>query len=290
MTQSLNSSKMKLRILTALVLAPLSFLIIGWAPPWLFLLVLLLFVERGIYEYLRISHHAGFRTVPAMGYIAAGALCVAQTVGVEYGPVIQLMLVLVALISSFLLTLIIALWRPSEPRQFLSAAASTIFGILYVGFTLSFLAPLRFSDFPDGRRLTLLLFVVLWSGDACALFVGRSLGRTLLIPRISPGKTVEGSVGGLVGSLVVAWAFGHWFWRTEPMENIILFATLIAVAGQIGDLVESALKRAGEVKDSGTVLPGHGGVLDRLDSLIVAAPVLWIAVLVLQFIAGSRVF
>jgi phosphatidate cytidylyltransferase len=272
---------MKLRVLTALVMAPLAFWVVGWSPPWLFLIVLLLFVERGFYEYNRISHEAGFKTVPGIGYVATGAICLAQAAGI-YWPGISGNLVLILLASSFLLTLLIALWRPSEPKQFLSATASTVFGILYVGFTLSWLIPLRFSDPVAGRNWTLLLFLVIWSGDICALLVGRTIGRTTLIPRISPGKTVEGSLGGLVGSLVVGGVFAHWVWQTAPLPTVILFAALIAVAGQVGDLVESALKRAGDVKDSGSILPGHGGFLDRIDSLILAAPALWIAITIFQ--------
>jgi phosphatidate cytidylyltransferase len=155
--------------------------------------------------------------------------------------------------------------------------AATLFGTLYIGFTLSWLLPMRFSTPPGGRNLTLLLFLVIWSGDIFALLVGRSFGRTPLAPRISPKKTVEGSMGGLIGSLVIGWAFAHWFWQTEPLKTVILFIVLIAVVGQAGDLLESGLKRACEVKDSGTLLPGHGGLLDRIDSLMLAVPALWIA-------------
>ncbi len=274
---------MKLRTLTALVMAPLAFWIIGWAPEWLFLLVLLVTVERAMYEYLALSRHAGFKTVPVIGYIAAGGLCLAQAAEIHW-PGIPGISVLLFLTVVLLGTLIIGLRWPSEPKHYLSAAASTGFGIFYIGFTLSWLVPLRFSDLVGGRNLTLLMFLVIWSGDIFALLVGRWIGRTPLVPLISPKKTVEGSLGGLVGSLVVAWGFAHWFWQTEPMKTVILYAGLIAVVGQVGDLIESAMKRAGDVKDSGTLLPGHGGLLDRIDSLILAAPAMWIAVVLGAFL------
>jgi phosphatidate cytidylyltransferase len=268
---------MKKRILTGLVLAPLALYVVGWSPPWLFLLVLLAFVERGLYEYSLISRQAGFETVPVVGYVAAGALCVAQAAEI-FWPATQRIAFSATLVLSVLLTLAVALWRPSEPRKYLSAAASTIFGIIYIGFMLSWLVPLRFSGYGEGPQLTVLMFVVVCSSDIFAYFVGRSVGRTPLFPRISPKKTVEGSLAGFGGSLVVGWGFAHWFWQTAPLKRVILLSAVVAIAGQVGDLVESALKRAGEVKDSGTLLPGHGGVLDRIDSLIFAAPAMWAAV------------
>ncbi|MHB8655413.1 MAG: phosphatidate cytidylyltransferase [Terriglobia bacterium] len=268
---------MKLRILTALVMAPLAFLIIGWSPEWLFLLVLVATIERGLYEYFSVTQHAGFKTVPIIGYAAACAMCAAQAYELER-PGTLLPAISFILILGLLFTLIVT--RKSSPgrKQFLSRTAATLFGILYIGFMLSWLVPMRFSMPLGGRNLTLLLFLVIWAGDIFALFVGRSLGRTPLAPRISPKKTVEGSVGGLIGSLVIGWAFAHWFWQTEPLKTVILYTALIAVAGQVGDLLESGLKRACEVKDSGTLLPGHGGLLDRIDSLILAVPALWLAV------------
>jgi phosphatidate cytidylyltransferase len=267
---------MKLRILTALVMAPLAFWIVGWSPEWLFLLVLLVTVERGLYEYFAISLQAGFKTVPVIGYVAAGALCLAQAYELRR-PGILWPAILFILVLAFLLALIVDRRQPAGPKHFLSGTAATLFGTLYIGFTLSWLLPMRFSTPPGGRNLTLLLFLVIWSGDIFALLVGRSFGRTPLAPRISPQKTVEGSMGGLIGSLVIGWAFAHWFWQTEPLKTVILFIVLIAVVGQAGDLLESGLKRACEVKDSGTLLPGHGGLLDRIDSLILAVPALWIA-------------
>lgn len=268
---------MKLRILTALVMAPLAFWIVGWSPEWVFLLVLLVTIERGLYEYFAISQHAGFKTVPIIGYVAAGGLCLAQAYELQR-PGILWPTILFILVLAFFLTLIVARRGPGGPKHFLSGPAATLFGILYIGFTLSWLLPMRFCTPPGGRNLTLLLFLVIWAGDIFALLAGRSFGRTPLAPRISPKKTVEGSLGGLFGSLVIGWAFAHWFWQTEPLKTVILLIVLIAVMGQVGDLLESGLKRACEVKDSGTLLPGHGGLLDRIDSLILAVPALWIAV------------
>ena len=123
----------------------------------------------------------------------------------------------------------------------------------------------------------LLLFLVIWADDTFAYLVGRTIGRKMLFPSISPKKTLEGSVAGFVGSLLVAWGFARLFWQTASLKTVILLAGLVALFGQIGDLAESAMKRGANLKDSGSVLPGHGGLLDRVDSLLFGAPVLWLS-------------
>ena len=268
---------MKLRVLTALVLGPLALLIVGWAPEWLFLLVLLAVVERAMFEYNRLVLHAGFHTIPGAGYVSAGALCLAQMAEIQW-PATRGIAFLLTLVSALLVTLVIGLISSPEPRHYLSAVTSTVFGIIYVGGTLCWLVPLRFAKPVEGRNLILLLLLVSATEDVFAYLVGRGIGRTPLIPAISPKKTVEGSIGGLVGSVAVGWAFAHWFWKTEPLKTAILYSVIVAVAGPLGDLVESAMKRASDVKDSGTLLPGHGGLLDRIDSLMLSAPALWAVV------------
>jgi phosphatidate cytidylyltransferase len=151
---------------------------------------------------------------------------------------------------------------------------------------------LRSSE--DGKSLLTFLLCAVWAGDIVALYVGRSLGRHKLAPRLSPGKTWEGAVGSLLGSLLVTvlllvlavqlakhdiltlafhGTLAHW----------LILALVVNVAAQVGDLAESALKRSAGVKDSGTLLPGHGGVLDRIDALLLAAPVLWYAQVIQHF-------
>ena len=129
----------------------------------------------------------------------------------------------------------------------------------------------------------LLLFLVIWADDTFAYLVGRTIGRNMLFPSISPKKTLEGSVAGFVGSLLVAWGFAHLFWQTASLKKVILLAGLVALFGQIGDLAESAMKRGANLKDSGSVLPGHGGLLDRVDSLLFGAPVLWLSLAIMDF-------
>lgn len=262
---------MKSRVLTAVPLALLVIVFIWWGPRWLFLLVLLVVVEVSLYEYFHLSRAAGLRGIPWLGYLAGAALCLAQTLGRYAADG----LIAILLISVFLAALV-ALLRGESLKDYLGSAATTVFGVLYLGLTLSWLFPLRFSLAEDGRALTLFLLLVNWAGDAFALLIGRTMGRHFFAPQISPRKTVEGAVAGLAGSVLVGWLCSIWFWQTAGLKTVMLLAVVAAIAGQIGDLVESALKRAGGLKDSGSLLPGHGGLLDRIDSLVFAVPAVWL--------------
>jgi len=267
---------MKRRILTAIILGPAGLWIVGWAPQWLFLLALLAVAECGLAEYFRVARHAGFSLMPALGYGGAAALCLAQIAEVDW-PASRGQAVPATLLLVLVLTLLLALRKPIELRDYFSATASTFLGVVYLGFMLCWLVPLRFAV-ADGQKLTILLFLVVAFSDIFAYLLGRWIGRTPLIPRISPGKTVEGSIAGFLGGVLVGFLYARFFWRTDSLKKAILWSALIAIAGQLGDLVESAMKRASDVKDSGALLPGHGGLLDRIDSLILAVPALWIAV------------
>jgi phosphatidate cytidylyltransferase len=117
------------------------------------------------------------------------------------------------------------------------------------------------------------VLVVIWVSDTAAYFVGRAIGKHPFAAQLSPKKTWEGSIGGFFGSLLVAFAFARWL--SEPLPLLLGAAAFGNIAGQIGDLIESAWKRSAGVKDSGALLPGHGGILDRIDALILALPVVW---------------
>jgi phosphatidate cytidylyltransferase len=282
---------MKLRILTALLLIPPVIYLIGWSPKWLLLAAVIVSVELCLYEFFKICQHAGFKPLSVLAYLASAALCALRAVDTSK-PEMYSFLLLVAFV---LITLTIALVMTRDLKTYLGATSTTIFGVAYIGLTLSCLLPLRFSrlgagslglggaaDNPGGRKLVLLLFLVIWADDTFAYLVGRTFGRKILFPSISPKKTLEGSVAGFVGSLLVAWGFARLFWQTASLKTVILLAGLVALSGQIGDLAESAMKRGANLKDSGTVLPGHGGLLDRMDSLLFGAPVLWVTLVIMD--------
>jgi phosphatidate cytidylyltransferase len=283
---------MKLRILTALLLIPPVIYLIGWAPKWLLLTAVILVVEVCLYEFFQLCRHAGFKPLPALAYAAGAGLCAVRAMATDRAEGYSLVL----LVAFVLVTLTLELPVRRDLGTYLGASAATVFSVVYIGLGLSCLLPLRFSRLGAGslglaggagegagRMLMLLLFLVIWADDTFAYLVGRAMGRKKLFPSISPKKTLEGSVAGLVGSLLVAWGFGHWFWQTANLETVILLAGLVAFFGQLGDLAESAMKRSANLKDSGSVLPGHGGLLDRLDSLLFGAPVLWLALAILDF-------
>jgi len=126
---------------------------------------------------------------------------------------------------------------------------------------------------PEGRKLLLFTLALVWAGDTFGYFVGKSIGRMRMAPHLSPKKTWEGAVANLSGSIIVAVVAQRWL--NIPLHHLIMMAILANLAGQAGDLLESAYKRSAGLKDSGTLLPGHGGMLDRIDALVLAAPVVW---------------
>jgi phosphatidate cytidylyltransferase len=166
-----------------------------------------------------------------------------------------------------------ALAAPEELRTGVLRAAWTLLGVAYVGGLLGAASLLR--DDPDGRQLAYLAALTTWAGDTGAYYVGLRLGRRPLAPRISPKKTIEGALGGLAATVLIAALGSSWIWPRLSVTTALWVGAVLAVVGMLGDLSESAVKRAAGVKDSGTIIPGHGGVLDRLDSLIFSSAALY---------------
>ncbi len=283
------------RTLTAILLIPPVVYLIGWSPKWLFVLAVIFGVALALREYFELCRTMGIKVFACLGYGASALVCGAQALPWRANNSVVVFLLIV-----FLLVISTLAMRPSvELKDYLAATTATIFGILYVGLSLSCLIPIRFSThlfggamasgdgtswlppLGSGSKILILMFVAIWAGDIFAYLVGRPYGRTPFFARISPRKTWEGALAGLAGSLLAAWGFAHWFWRSGDLKELMLLAAWVAIMGQIGDLVESAIKRGANQKDSGTLLPGHGGFLDRIDSLIFAAPALWLALFVL---------
>jgi phosphatidate cytidylyltransferase len=270
------------RILTAAVLIPLVILLLFRAPFWAVTLATATVAILACWEYLGLADGSGADTPRWLVLIAVAALFAINFFRPE-------MLIAGFSALAFILFVVIAFRSPLE-RVLLNTSAS-VFGLLYIGLALVTI-PLIWAQ-EHGPSLLLLLFCVVWAGDSVALYVGRYFGRHKLSPKLSPGKTWEGSLGSVAGSLLVTvllillaeWMAQHnlpGLSYEGGWVHWLLLAVVLNVAAQVGDLVESALKRGAKVKDSGSLLPGHGGVLDRIDALLLAAPVLWYAQLVQQ--------
>jgi phosphatidate cytidylyltransferase len=167
----------------------------------------------------------------------------------------------------------LTLWTRRPLVESLPAAGISSSALLLVAFPLSFAVKLHALPLGFGPKLLLFALVITWAADTTAYFVGRAIGKHPLAPHISPKKTWEGSAGSMIGSLLVAYAFS--FWIKMPLTHLLIMAVIGNIAGQMGDLAESAWKRSAGVKDSGGLLPGHGGVLDRIDALILCIPAIW---------------
>ncbi len=230
------------------------------------------------WEYYRIARDGGSTPMSVVGIVLSAMIPLAvhaQQLGVFAVP-----LVIWILVPLFVLALTI--WTRGVDGKPLGAAATTVFGALYTGGTLSYLYALRYFGYAVGDTagaLVVIMPVVLtWASDTGAYFTGRVLGGPKLIPSVSPAKTVSGAIGAVVATVGACAAFVHFLLKPQAQlafspTGLIIFAVCISVTAQIGDLTESLLKREAGVKDSGTLIPGHGGVLDRLDSLFFVLPV-----------------
>ena len=287
------------RIATAVVLIPIVLLLVLRAPVPLVAAVTAAITLLTVAEFLRLTESYGVEPLrkPTYGAVALFFALLMINAGQEK-PLLAtdtfgVASVFAAAIAAFIF-LTIAMRRENLATGYPAAAASS-FAFAYIALPLAMLVQLRQQW--AGAFLILYLLLVVWSGDIFAYFVGKSMGRHLMAPRISPKKTWEGAAASLIASLAIG---GSLFYYASPVSTtllqwgliqrrdgmfglerpallpILLLTAALNVAAQLGDLVESLIKRGAGVKDSGSILPGHGGLLDRIDALLFAAPVLWI--------------
>ena len=278
------------RILTAVVLILAVFALLFFGQLWMITLFAAIVAELAAYEYLQLANTGSSSRIPAW-WMAAGTAVLFLTTLPNWPVEAQL-----PILSA--VTIVLFTWNgfrlPLE--RVLPVTAQGLFGLIYIAYPLA-LVPLLWKQ-EDGTALVVFLMVCVWAGDIAALYIGKNFGKHKLAPRLSPNKTWEGSIASVVGSVLAAGlvilisdqltARGNTSMHiSEPLWQSLLLAVVLNVAAQLGDLLESAIKRGAGVKDSGTMLPGHGGILDRIDALLLAAPVLWFALL-LRDALGAR--
>ena len=286
------------RIATAAVLIPVVLLLILHAPVPVLAVVAAVVALLTIHEFLKLTESYGVQPLRLPTYIFVGLFFVLLAVDAgNEKPLLSTAIFVYALgfaaaVAPFIFLSIVM--RRAELASGYPAAAASVFAFTYIGLPMGMLVQLRQQW--AGAFYLLFLLLVVWAGDIFAYFVGRSIGRHLMAPRISPKKTWEGAAASLVASVGVGWLLFNYalpissaLLRTGLIERrdglfglekpamlpILALTVVVNIAAQLGDLVESLLKRGAGVKDSGALLPGHGGMLDRIDALLFAAPVLW---------------
>lgn len=268
------------RIGFAVAAVPFALLFV-WYGGWPLVALIVTIAVLGTRELYDLQRRTGIMPLEGAGLVAAALVAPAAylhlrdprsfvAIAWPYAGALWLMLVMS-----------MALWRRSPANRPLEAVAVTVFGALYAGALPAFLLELRHASHGTrswaGAWLVFYPLVVTWIVDTAAMFGGRAFGRVKLAPTVSPGKTREGSIAGVIGGLVVAPLFAYGIFPavgvTAPIGPLLAIALVLSVVGQVGDLAESLFKREAGVKDSSHLIPGHGGVLDRLDSLYFVIPV-----------------
>ena len=283
-------SELTRRVLFGVIAAPLGVLVI-FAGGAALAALLAIISALGAWEFFRIARGSGLAPLEDVGIPLAAV--VPLFVHARYLRLYEPPLSAMAL--AVLVVLAIALFARGVNGRPLGAAASTVLGVLYTGGMLSFGYAIRYHQYviesvrvplggmavSAGGLLLLMPILLTWASDIGAYFVGRAFGKRKLMPSVSPGKTVAGAVGGLGATITIGWLYAR-FLLTPTTQlafvrgGLIAFAILVSVAAQIGDLVESLLKREAGMKDSSRIIPGHGGVLDRFDSLLFVLPVSYV--------------
>jgi phosphatidate cytidylyltransferase len=277
---------MLLRILTAAVLIPVVVALVWWGPLPLLAAIAAVVAILALVEFFALGDRLGLHAFAKWTILCAAALFYAQysasliethelSEGISVvrdlaGGVVSVETVLLLFIFG---AVAIGLFTRRPLQEVLPAISISSAGLLFMAFPFSYI--LRLDEIAGaGRQLILFTLVLIWVGDMAAYFVGNSIGRFHMAPVLSPKKTWEGAVANVIGSLLVAAAYCYL--TNADLVTFLLIAGVANIAGQMGDLIESAYKRGAGAKDSGALLPGHGGMLDRIDSLILASPVVWL--------------
>lgn len=275
------------RIVTAAILIPVVVGVVYWGPTWLVAALAMAVALLALVEFFKLTAQMGLRAFRMWTMIcAAGLFWVQWLTGTAqvhwFGTSTELIRdVPGAYVSCDVVFLVfvfgcafIGIASGVSLADVLPGIGASAAGLVFVAWPFSYVA--RMDGRPQGGPiLVLFALAIVWAGDTVAYFIGKSIGRVKMAPALSPKKTWEGAAGNMLGSLVVGFCFARW--QAGDLTAWLVTAALANVAGQTGDLLESAYKRGAGVKDSGAMLPGHGGMLDRIDSLILAAPVVWLA-------------
>lgn len=258
------------RVLSAIVFLPILLAALWLGSPIWFSAIAAAGVLLGLYEYFRLAKQGG----EIQGLIAAVAILAAF----YFERHDLIVAVIVTLVIVELLAQLFSRANDEDFDEMLSAAAIKVFGVLYVAVLGGYIIAIRAIESPIPQlapKLLSLFFMVVFAGDTAAYYTGRKLGRKRLAPRVSPGKTVEGLIGGLAGNVIAALIAHFWFFPELKIAHAIPLALVMGILGVTGDLCESMLKRGAKAKDAGHLIPGHGGLLDRLDSMLFNAPLLY---------------
>ncbi|MBD3425685.1 MAG: hypothetical protein GF409_00480 [Candidatus Omnitrophica bacterium] len=263
-------SKFTLRTIVSLLLVGFVAAVVYVFPEWLFCVVVTVFVAFGLFEFFRLVENKDIKVPKYFGTIM-GSLVPGVVFFSSYMPEVKNLEPLF-IVAAVLLALTLQFIRRDNARDHLVSMALTLFSVLYIGWFFSFLVKLRLLD--NGAHLVAFLIIVTKGADIGAYLIGGRWGRTELIPRISPKKTKEGTVGGVFISLILAMLFGPSL-TGFFVPHLMVLGFGLAVLGQVGDLAESLIKRDCNAKDSGTVLAAIGGALDLIDSLLFTAPIFY---------------
>ena len=272
---------MKTRILTAAIALPIliaSIVLPSYIPGtvWLFVAIAAFGLAAGLFEFYSLSKKLELKADASIAYLGATALFVVFLLDAPATAPDLLMMVLAAFVIAVLISQTFRFQK--DFSKMLTGVGVTILGVLYIAFLGGFLVATRvgFENHPHlSTHLLGYFFLVLMGSDSGAYFAGKALGKHKLIPKISPGKTWEGLIGGLIAAAAFAALATFWFFPELPYQFSIPLAVVMAGVGVLGDLAESAMKRGSNTKDAASILPGHGGLLDRLDSLLFNAPILY---------------
>jgi phosphatidate cytidylyltransferase len=274
---------MKTRILTALIALPIliaSIVLPSYFPDtkWLFVVIAAFGLSAGLFEFYSLTKKLELKADAAIGYLGAALFFVAFVFDIPSNAPSLLLATLALFLIAVLITQTFRFQK--DFSKMLAGVGVTVFGVLYVAFLGGYLVATRMAfDHPLNPYLSTHLlgyfFLVIMGSDIGAYFAGRTLGKRKLAPKISPGKTVEGLIGGILAAAGFGALATFWFFPELPYKWSVPLAAVMAVIGVLGDLAESAMKRGAGAKDAASILPGHGGFLDRLDSLLLNAPILY---------------
>ncbi len=256
------------RVATAAVLLPLLWLTLKRAPAWAFYGLAVLVMALAAWECYALLETRGSRPLKLVGLFASIAVTLSFAGG-GCGLAASLPLMLVTLLATAG-----AMWTREDPQAMLDTSMSTLFPVLFVGLAFGYAVGLRSMPGEDGTDLPMLLLVCVMLADTAAFYVGTYFGKRRLAPLLSPKKSWEGALGGVAASVGGGLLAHFWFYQRLPVVHAVVLGVLLGAASLVGDLAESMVKRAAGVKDSSRVLPGHGGLLDRTDSLLFSAPLL----------------